>query len=66
MEFNMKADFECFCMGKGLYIVVHNYSSLNEVGHYHYTDKQHTEKDYCRATVNLNIIGRWIPKTIKK
>ena len=65
MEFKMKANPKCNHTGKGLYIIVHNYSNLNEVGNYYYSDKIHTDKDYYSETTNINAIGRWLPKTIK-
>lgn len=65
MEFKMKANPKCNHTGTGLYIVVHNYSNLNEVGNYYYSDKIYTDKDYYIETTNINAIGRWLPKTIK-
>lgn len=66
MDIKMKANPKCNHTGLGLYVLVHNYSNLNEVGnYYYYSDKIHTEKDYYGETINVNAIGRWIPKNIK-
>jgi len=66
MEFKMQANPKCNHSGKGFYILVHNYSNLNEVGNYYYSDKIYTDKHHYTETIDMNAIGRWLPKTIKK
>lgn len=63
MKILMKPNPKCFYTGHGLFIMVHNYPNLNEVGHYFYNEKKYTDKDYFDETSNLHAIGRWIPKT---
>lgn len=46
--------------GIGLYIDVHNYKALNEIGHYRYSG------DYRSSFSTTNKVGTWKPKLIKE